>query len=157
MTDPLALLLLGLLAVLLLVAAWEDIRARTIGNGLNAAIALVAPLWWWATGLALWPDIAAQLGCALAVFAVFAGMFAFGAMGGGDVKLLTVLALWFPPIPLLRLLFVMAIAGGVLTLLMVAIHAARRAAGRPEIPYGVAIAAAALFGMANDILTIPLA
>ena len=47
----------------------------------------------------------------------------------------------------------MAIAGGILTLVMLAAHAARRAPQRPEIPYGIAIVGATLAVLANDILT----
>jgi len=147
-------LLAILLALLLIVAAWGDIRTRTIPNALNAAIALLAPFWWWAHGLALWPDVAMAAGGALIVFALFAGLFALGAMGGGDVKLLGALALWFAGIPLLRLLVVMAIAGGAVTLATLLVHRLRRSPGRPEIPYGVAIALAGLWAMTNDILTI---
>ncbi|ARS27819.1 A24 family peptidase [Sphingomonas sp. KC8] len=151
------LIILGALAAALLYAAWGDIRTRTIPNWLNGAIAIAAPLWWLAQGLTIWPDMAIQLGIAAAVFAIFAGCFALGMMGGGDVKLLGALALWLPPLPLMRMLVVMALAGGVLTIVMIALHRARKAGGQPEIPYGVAISAAALWVMANDILTTPAA
>lgn len=150
------LILLAALAALLLYAAWGDLRTRTIANRLNLAIALGAPLWWLAQGLPWWPGAAIQVGIALLVFAVFAGCFALGMMGGGDVKLLAALALWLPPVPMMRMLVVMALAGGVLTLACIALHRARKAQGQPEIPYGVAIAFAALCalgGVANDILT----
>jgi len=150
--------ILGALAVLLLYAAWSDIRTRTIANGVNLAIALSAPLWWLAQGLAPWPEIAMQVALAIIVFTVFAGCFALGMMGGGDVKLLGALALWMPPLPMMRMLAIMALAGGVLTLFFVALHRARKAEGRPEIPYGVAISFAAvctMAGLANHILTTP--
>ena len=44
-------LLLGLLAILLIVAAVIDVRTFTISNGLNAAVALLAPVYWWSIGL----------------------------------------------------------------------------------------------------------
>ena len=81
---------------MLLVACWYDLRTRTIPNGLNLAIALLAIPFWWSIGLPLWPDVAIQIGVACAVFAVFAGAFALGAMGGGDVKLVAAIALWLP-------------------------------------------------------------
>jgi prepilin peptidase CpaA len=140
------------LAVLLLVAAWGDIRTRTISNLLNGAIALAAPLWWYAEGLSLWPGVAGQLALAAGVFVIFAALFAAGAMGGGDVKLLTALALWFPAMPLMRLLVVMAIAGGAVTIVMLIVHRVQKAEGRPEIPYGVAISIAGLIGLALDML-----
>jgi len=61
-------------------------------------------------------------------------------MGGGDVKLAAALALWFSPVSTLRFLVFMSIAGGVLTLAVVAIHRMKKKPGKPEIPYGVAIA-----------------
>lgn len=138
--------LLGALALLLVAAAVEDMRFRTIANAKNAAIALGAPLWWWASGMTFWPAIAIQIGCAALVFALFAGLFALRMMGGGDVKLIAALALWLPPVPLLRLLILMALLGGVLAAGML-VHARirRRATGDIEVPYGVAIALAALF------------
>ena len=118
--------LLGALAIALLFAAFTDLKRRQIDNWLNAAIALGAPLFWWASGLTLWPDVAIQLGVALAAFAVFAGLFALRMMGGGDVKLLTALALWIAPPAFVKLLVIMALAGGVLTIVMgmLAHHAA---------------------------------
>jgi prepilin peptidase CpaA len=61
-------------------------------------------------------------------------------MGGGDVKLAAALALWFPPGGTMKFLVLMSLAGGVLTLGVLAWHRAQRREGRPQIPYGVAIA-----------------
>ena len=138
-------LLLGALAIALLVAAFTDIRRRQIDNWLNGAIALSAPLYWWAAGYALWPDLAYQLGLALVAFAGFAVLFALRWMGGGDVKLLTALALWIAPHWYLKLLIVMALVGGLLTVVVGAWHIARRQRDRIAVPYGVAIAAAGLW------------
>ncbi len=138
-------LLLGALAIALVVAAFTDIRRRQIDNWLNAAIALSAPLYWWAAGYSLWPDVAYQLGLALAAFAGFATLFALRWMGGGDVKLLTALALWVAPHWYLKLLIVMALVGGLLTVVVGAWHIARRQRDRIAVPYGVAIAAAGLW------------
>ena len=146
-------LTLAALCAALLHAAWGDLRTRTIPNRLNAAIALGAGLWWWAAGYALWPDIAIQIGLAAAVFVLFALCFALGAMGGGDVKLIAAIALWLRPMAMLSMLQVMAIAGGVLTLVILVNHKRRRRPGRPEVPYGVAIAGATLWIVTNDILT----
>lgn len=137
--------LLAALACALLFAAFTDLRRRQIDNWLNAAIALCAPLYWWSGGFALWPDVAIQLGIAIAAFAVLAGLFAMGAMGGGDVKLLTALALWIEPMWFLQLLLIMALAGGVLTILFGAWHIMRRQRQKLAIPYGVAIAIGGLW------------
>ena len=141
--------LLAALAIALLIAAISDLRTRLIHNWLTFGIALAAPAFWWASGLSLWPGVAGQIGLGLAAFAVLAGLFAVGAMGGGDVKLLTALALWLPWQPFLKLVVAMALLGGVLTLLCVARHRIGRRTGKLEIPYGVAIAGAGLWVLAN--------
>ena len=133
-------ILITILALALLVAAVGDWRRRIIPNWLNGAIALLAIPFWWASGLSLWPDIALQVAVAAAVFALFAIAFRFGAMGGGDVKLVTALALWLPWAAVLKLLVIMSIAGGLLTIAMLIPHRLTKAAGQPEIPYGIAIA-----------------
>lgn len=143
--DFLPSLLLALLAALLLWAAVTDLRSRIISNRLNAAMALLAPLYWWSLGLSPWPDMAIQLGLCLAVFIVFAALFAMGAMGGGDVKMLAAVALWLPAGALISLLVLMALLGGVLTLITVVHHRLTRKIGPVEVPYGVAIALAGLW------------
>lgn len=140
--------LLIALAIALLVAAFTDIRRRQIDNWLNLAIAAGAPAFWWSQGLALWPDVALQLGVAAGAFALFAGLFALKVMGGGDVKLLTALALWIPFYEYMQLLLIMSIAGGVLTMALVFWHTARHQKDRIAIPYGVAIAFGALWTLA---------
>ena len=137
--------LLGALAIALLVAAFTDIRRRQIDNWLTGAIAITAPVFWWASGLSLWPGVAWQLGIAVASFAVLAGLFALRMMGGGDVKLLTALALWIQPEWFLKMIILMALIGGVLTIVMGAYHVMRRQRDRLAIPYGVAISAAGLW------------
>ena len=144
--------LLGLLAILLLIAAVVDVRTFTISNRLNLAVALMAPLFWWSIALPVWPNVAAQVGMALAVFALLAAAFYAGMMGGGDVKLAAALTLWLSPASTVKFLVLMSIAGGVLTLLMLAAHRLRRKAGRPAIPYGVAIAFGGLAILAQRFL-----
>lgn len=137
--------LLAALAIGLLIAAYTDFRSRQIANWLNAAIALGAPLFWWSSGFALWPDITIQIGMAIGAFAILAGLFALGAMGGGDVKLITALALWLVPSDFFYMLIIMAILGGVLTLIVGARNVIRREPGRLTVPYGIAISAAGLW------------
>ena len=141
--------LLSALAIALLIAAISDLRTRLIHNWLTCGIALAAPAFWWATGLALWPGVAGQVALGLAAFAALAGLFAIGAMGGGDVKLLTALALWLPWQPFLQLVVAMALLGGVLTLLCIAWHRIGQRSGKLQVPYGVAIAGAGLWVLAN--------
>jgi len=133
-------ILLALLALLLVVAAVIDVRTFTISNRLNLAVALAAPLYWWSAPLPLWPDVGLQVAIAAGVFALLAAAFYAGMMGGGDVKLAAALALWFSPLSTLRFLIFMSIAGGLLTLVVVGLHRLRKKSGKPQVPYGVAIA-----------------
>ena len=144
--------LLGLLAAMLVWIAVVDVRTYTISDRLNLAIALLAPLYWWSAGVQLWPDAAMRVGVALLVFGFFAGAFYLNVMGGGDVKLAGALALWFTPYDTLRLIVIMSIAGGLLTLIVLAVHRARGKKDRPEVPYGVAIAVGALWLLAQRFL-----
>lgn len=139
------LALISALGIMLIVAAITDLRARIISNRLNLIIAALAPVWWLANGYGLWPDIAVQLVVGAVVFTLFAALFSMGMMGGGDVKLLGALALWFPWHALLSLIVVMALVGGVVTLVTVIHHRTTRRLGQPEIPYGIAISFAALW------------
>ena len=133
-------LLLLTLAAILVIAAVIDVRTFTISNRLNLTVALLAPVYWASVALAPWPGIAVQLATGGAVFLVLAGAFYAGMMGGGDVKLAAALSLWFSPASTVKFLVLMSIAGGVLTLVVLAWHRSRKREGRPEVPYGVAIA-----------------
>lgn len=144
---PIALGLMALLAALMIAAAISDLRSRTISNGLNGAIALLAIPFWIATGLSAWPEVPIQIGAAFGVFLLFAGLFAIGAMGGGDVKMIGAVMLWIPLPLFVPALTVMAIAGGLLSGTML-IHIKLRPSEKPvEVPYGVAIAAAGLWAL----------
>lgn len=144
-------ILLGLLVLILVSAGIEDARIREISNWKNAAIALLALPWWVAMGLSPWPDMAIQLAMALGVFALFAAAFHFGMMGGGDVKMIAALALWFPFDKLVTLLVIMSLAGGAITLVMLIEKWIRRRSEQPEVPYGIAIAIAALLTIREPI------
>ena len=133
-------LLLVALAVILVFAAAVDVRTFTISNRLNLTVALLAPVYWESVALPVWPGFAVQLTAAAIVFVLLAGAFYAGMMGGGDVKLAAALALWFPPVGTIKFLVLMSLAGGVLTLGILGWHRLQKRDGRPEIPYGVAIA-----------------
>jgi prepilin peptidase CpaA len=150
--GPFTAVLLGILAVLLVVAAAIDARTFTISNRLNLAVALLAPLYWLSVPLTPWPGIAIQLAAAAAVFGLLALAFFAGMMGGGEVKLAAALALWFPPGVTVKFLVLMSIAGGVLTLAVLGWHRLKEREGRPEIPYGVAISFGGLAILAQRFL-----
>jgi len=142
----LALLLGGLLVS----AGIEDARTREIADGKSIAIALIAPIWWWANGASLWPGVPIQLAIGAGTFLVFAAAFHFGMMGGGDVKLLSALALWLPFEAFAAMLMTMAIVGGGVTAAMLIQR--RWKGGEIEVPYGVAIAIAGLLALHEPIL-----
>lgn len=141
-----------ILFILLLAAATEDAWRLRISNWSCLAIliaaliamAVVGPTW------RLWENFA--------IFAALVGLgtllFSAGVLGGGDVKLLAVSALWFDFGGAVRMILAVAIAGGLLALILIALRrlpwsdtardrmpVLRRRGG---IPYGVAIAAGAL-------------
>jgi len=144
MQTALTGLLTGGLVAALVYAMWTDIRARIIPNPLNAGIALAAPLWWWACGVAPWPGIAIQLAVAGVALLIFAGAFAIGMACGGDVKLIVALGLWLVPLDFMRMIVWMSIGGGILTVAMLVRHKLRKIETPLEIPYGVAIAIATI-------------
>lgn len=136
--------LVAALAIGLLIALVSDLRSRKIANWLNIAIAIGAPLFWWATGLGL-AGIGLQLGMALLVFVILLGLFKMGGIGGGDVKLLTALALWLPWLPYLQMLVIMSLVGALVTVAAGMWHIARRQKDKIAVPYGIAISAAGLW------------
>jgi prepilin peptidase CpaA len=137
-------ILVAVLAAMLIVAAAGDLRARRIPNKLNLVIALGALPYWWLSGYGLL-DVAGQIGIAAGVFLLFALLFQIGWIGGGDVKLLGALGLWLPLAAVVKLLVIMSLAGGLLCLGMAVRQRLKAPGGRPQVPYGVAIAFAGMW------------
>ena len=151
-THLIAYGLLAALAIAVLYAGITDLRHRKITNRLTGAIAIAAPLFWWASGLSIWPGVAIQIALAAGWFVFGALLFKIGQMGGGDVKLITAVALWLPPFALLDMLLLMSLLGGALTLLFLIERRWRRSEGPIEVPYGVAIALAGLLMVHEPLL-----
>jgi prepilin peptidase CpaA len=121
----------GIPLALTLVALVTDLRRREVPDAVPLAIvawAIVACLMGW---ISSWWTLAAGLGVGLAASVPF---FYFGGLGGGDVKLLAALGAALGAVVLLKVLFWMALAGGVLAI----VSAAR---GRRDFAYVPAIAA----------------
>jgi len=116
--------LLLALAIALIVAAFTDLKRREIDNTLNLAIAMAAPLGWWSMGFG-WIDVAWQVGLAVLTFVVGCALFARRQMGGGDVKLLAALALWFVPSGFGQVIVLMAMIGGGASVAMAAFNMER--------------------------------
>jgi prepilin peptidase CpaA len=148
------LVLIALPLLLGAAGAW-DLASFTIPNFLNSALLALFVLFAAATGLGL-PAIGWHLLAGLVGLALGFALFAFGFVGGGDAKLFAVTALWLGFRDLLPYILVASIAGGVLTLVMLALrqcplpqffqHQAwitKLHDARSGIPYGVALAAGA--------------
>ena len=143
--------LLGSLAIGLLISAYTDIRHRLILNAVTAPIALAAPLYWYAIGDFNLAGVGTHLAIAAAIFIFFALLFRFGAMGGGDVKLFSALALWFSLVWVMRLVVVASLLGALVTIIFWLIHKRRGQSGPVQVPYGVAIALAGLWVVSEHI------
>lgn len=152
----LTIVLMATFPILMAYAAASDLFTMTIPNRLSillvvafACVALTSGL----PGEAVLRHVAAGA----LVLTVCFGMFAAGWIGGGDAKLAAATALWFGFGDLVDYLSIAAIAGGVLTLIILAVRAVPLPAfalrwnwldrlhdQRNGVPYGIALAAAAL-------------
>ncbi len=111
------------LAILLVIAAWQDLRTLNISNSLPLSIVVVFVVWsilGLVTGTLTAGEVALSAGCAVVLFLVAAAGFAAGMVGGGDVKLATAVALFAGPSLLVDFLLVVGIAGGVLGIIVLA-------------------------------------
>lgn len=107
----------SIVIVLLLVAAVYDLRTREIPDWVSIAIAatglVAASLGWLGVSLS-WVIVGGLTG-------LLAGwlLFRFAHLGGGDAKLIGAIGCVVGPVGLLIVLLVMAIAGGVLSLVAI--------------------------------------
>lgn len=158
---------LAFAAAIFVVAAISDFRTYTIPNRLVLGLLFLYPAYVFSTpGAVDWTVLGYGLALAVAVFAAGAALFRMGAMGGGDVKLLAVTALWAGPALTLPMLLV-TVTAGVAVAMFVAARAQFAAAPsmtaaliefqiapllKLSVPYGVAISAGGLFVIARLIL-----
>jgi prepilin peptidase CpaA len=156
-----SLLLTVLLPALLIVAAVSDLASYTIPNVLPATlVALFAIL---LLELALAGHGMSYSAAGFHLLAGIAGLvigmafFAFGWVGGGDAKLFAAVALWLGWGVLIEYAIALSLLGGALTFGLILLRRiplparlaqwawlARLADPKAGIPYGVALAAAAL-------------
>ena len=145
-----------IVAVLLVAAAAEDAVRLRISNlivlfvlvGAIVAAILIGP------ELSLWKNFVVFL----TLLGIGTPMFAAGKLGGGDVKLLAAVGLWFDFAGALWMILAVALAGGLLALVVLILRSIgwseeirrRVVVLRPRggIPYGIAISAGALITMA---------
>ena len=137
-------------------AASSDLFTMTIAN--RVSLTLVAGFFLLALLTGMSPAaVGWHLGAGAVVLVISFGLFSFGWIGGGDAKLASATTLWFGFAHLLDYLLYASIFGGALTLLLIQFRMLplpRLFAGREWIerlhcpgggvPYGIALAAAAL-------------
>src|SRR4051812_19732869 len=104
-------LLLLILLVLLGVAAWRDVATRAIPNTISLLIVLAGAL----SRILVGPlALALSAATAMSIFLLLMIAFSRGLLGGGDVKIMTALAVGLSPFESWRFVLVTAIAGGFL-------------------------------------------
>jgi prepilin peptidase CpaA len=153
LTDAIRLLLFP---ALIAFAASSDLLTMTISNRISMALAggflALAAI----NGMSL-HDIALHAGAGALVLATGFACFSFGWIGGGDAKLAAATALWFGFTYLLDYLAYASLFGGALTLLLIQFRLLPLPAALARhqwimrlhekgggVPYGIALAAAAL-------------
>jgi prepilin peptidase CpaA len=153
LTDIIRLLLFP---ALMAFAASSDLLTMTISNRLSLALTGSFFLLTLVTGMS-WPAIGMHLAAAALVLVFSFGFFSQGWIGGGDAKLAAATALWFGFDFLLDYLIYASLFGGALTLILIQFRKLPLPgplARQPwilrlhetggGIPYGIALAAAAL-------------
>ena len=158
-------LLAAIFPALVIVAAVKDVTSFTIPNWISLALAAAFVPAALAAGLPL-GDLGLHLLVGFGALAAGMVMFALRWVGGGDAKLFAASGLWLGVAGLAPFLAATAIAGGLLALFLVALRAGPVRAYLPvgpqwverlrapdgPAPYGVAIAAGALFAFPYTLL-----
>ncbi len=160
-TSPLLvahLLTLATMMGLVVAAAIGDIKTYRIPNAVSFALLALYPFFVITAPYNVAP--LASLGVMAIVLALGFAVFSLRMVGGGDVKLLTALTLFAGPMLVMDVVFVVAVAGGAIAVVMmsertrfvlasafdqVGSHTLRNAVMADAIPYGLAIAAGAVF------------
>ena len=130
-------------------AAWCDLRSFTIPNRLSLLIVAAFAVYALAMGLE-WQAVALHLGVSIGLFLLGWGLFALRLCGGGDVKLLSAVALWAGA-NVGAVVLGVVLSGGVLAALLLLVRGlsphlplppalVSLATGGRGMPYGVAIA-----------------
>ncbi|EKN3347959.1 prepilin peptidase [Yersinia ruckeri] len=126
------LLLLSLLLLQLLWACYTDIRYRIIGNDLIVSMLFTAMAFSFSYRGSI------SLIFPLIILTIGFIIFIFGLIGGGDVKMITVLACTLTPMQTYHFITYTAIMGGVV--MIIGLIISRSDIKERGVPYGVAIA-----------------
>lgn len=162
--DIIALILLGIMPALVIVAGLKDLTTMRIPNW----ISLLLIVFFFPTALIVglpWPALGLHVAVSFAALVVGAGMFALRWIGGGDAKLMAAACLWLGVQGSGMFLLWTGVMGGLfcLALLFARFHSRPYLLGAPgwvvslmepkgDIPYGVAIAAGALMAYPTSTL-----
>ncbi len=155
-SDAVLMLALAVFGGAMVIGAVSDLHRYEIPNQVSIAVAVAFVPAAWAGGLGLL-DILAGIGIGVGCMVIGIGLFAINIFGGGDVKLLAAGAIWAGWEGLASYLFLVAVAGGILSLALIVFRRLRlparldgiawiNAIHTPgnSVPYGVAIAAGSL-------------
>lgn len=149
-----------LFCAVLVLAAFEDVADYRIPNSLVIASLALYPLFYLTAETQ--PSLWMSLVMAVVFFLVGTALFAAGILGGGDVKLIAVTALWVGPSGLVYFVLGMTLCGGLMGLFMmspmrigsayvcgqIGFYSAHEKLMKNELPYGVAICVGGLAGLA---------
>jgi prepilin peptidase CpaA len=163
MADQYAIhvVILTIAGAVMVSAALSDVRTYRIPNYYSVVLAGLFPLHVWLSPVAI--SVTSCLLAAVIVFAVAIVFYALKRLGVGDVKLMSVIALWAGLVLLDDFVVVMTLAGGVLSLIYITHFHVVPALGfdhagpsgtndnplAAKLPYGVAIAAGGLVVLFN--------
>ena len=104
-------------------AAISDIRHYIISNKLCLSVTSLYPLFIGALFINNTPPeiqyIGYSIGISLIIFTILLAFFAYGLIGGGDVKMIPGVALWAGPALILKFLLITTICGGIVALLII--------------------------------------
>ena len=106
-------------STLLLLAAWCDLATRTIPDSISGALAALGVATRALEGIG---PLGLSFLVAVVLIAALLPLHARGALGGGDVKLITALAVGFAPQSTLDFLVTTVLAGGVLGAIYLALR-----------------------------------
>jgi prepilin peptidase CpaA len=145
-----------LFAILLIAAAIQDAVQLRISNITVSLVLIGAVVAAFVLGIE--PRLWQNLALLAAALAIGTPLFGRGILGGGDVKLLAATFAWFNFSSAPTLLMAVALSGGVLALVMIALRSLKWSDAirqrivtlqpKAGVPYGIAIAAGALITMA---------
>lgn len=161
-------LVTAVFAAPLLLAAYRDFDAMTIPNtvvlAMMAGFFLTLPLTWMGAGPFL-----EHLAVGGVFFVAGFALFAFGLIGGGDAKLMAAIALWFGYVDAVAFVLYTTIFGAAIAIALIlsrrfvpsmvkdTVMMRKLLQGESHMPYGLALAAGALYVWPTSALGMALA